>query len=171
MCIFRPDHTEVYHLTTETHDSPSLLEIVKMMSYDIYNAPSKKALRPMARFKIGQDKLRFTFHNFFSHWVFAYFVDFISYLTGYKSKMVDLTKRMQANITLVSFFVFQYDFKVENTRSLIEKLTPHDRREFDFDVRTIDWKPYHKNIWYGLRRYVLKESDNDIPKARRRFKR
>ena len=125
----------------------------------------------MAKFSIGQDKIRFAFQNFFSHWVFAYFVDFISYLAGYKSKMVDITRRMQKNINSVSFFTFQFDFKVDNTRTLIDSLSPHDRIEFDFDVRTIDWKPYHKNIWYGLRRYILKERDDDIPKARKRFRR
>ncbi|CAG2118261.1 unnamed protein product, partial [Medioppia subpectinata] len=70
------------------------------------------------------------------------------------------------------FWMKQWSFHSENTRRLMNTLAKHsayDSRHFPFDVSVVDWPLLTKNSWYGGRRYLLKEDDDNIPKAKRRL--
>jgi len=79
---------------------------------------------------------------------------------------------MQSNMYLIKFWVNSFkQYDVTNTEYLFQQMSDFDKNEFDFDVNNIDWKIYYKNIWLGMRRHLLKENDDEIPKAKRRLKR
>ncbi|XVE96177.1 hypothetical protein REPUB_Repub02eG0199300 [Reevesia pubescens] len=51
-----------------------------------------------------------------------------------------------------------YWFDIGNTRTLMECMSEEEKKKFNFDVRSIDWKDYFMNVHIpGLRRHVLKE--------------
>ena len=81
---------------------------------------------------------------------------------------------MHAGFEMLSYFwMKQWKFHSENTRALlntIKEYSQYDSDHFKFDVELVDWKLMTRNSWIGGRRYLLKESDDNIPKAKRRLK-
>lgn len=50
-----------------------------------------------------------------------------------------------------------YRFDNSNSRTLMESMSIQEKQEFGFDIESIDWKDYIKNIHIpGLRRHVMK---------------
>jgi hypothetical protein len=47
-------------------------------------------------------------------------------------------------------------------------VSPIDSKNLNFDVSTVDWKLLIRNSWIGYRKYLLKESDDNIKKAKQR---
>ncbi|KAL2326893.1 hypothetical protein Fmac_020320 [Flemingia macrophylla] len=48
-------------------------------------------------------------------------------------------------------------FDNSNTQRLMESMTEEEKREFDFDIKSIDWEDYITNVHIpGLRRHVMK---------------
>ncbi len=168
--IFRkPNELQVYHLTTQSDNTPTMYEITKMLRYNALSAPSKRLVRP-PRISYFKSKFVVEFEGIFKHWAYAYIFDFVAKLMGIKAGLVKMTGIMTENVKVVKFFTkARPDYEINNTRQLIDSMSLIDRREFDFDVRGIDWQPYYKNIWMGMRRYLLNEDDEGIPKARRRL--
>lgn len=87
--------------------------------------------------------------------------------------MVSVTHRMHAGFEMLSYFwMKEWKFHSENTRNLIDILkqsSEYDYNQFPFDVSVVDWQRMTQNSWTGGRRYLLKESDDNIPKAKRRL--
>lgn len=87
--------------------------------------------------------------------------------------MVSVTHRMHNGFEMLSYFwMSQWKFHSENTRNLInilKNVSPYDWQHFKFDVSTVDWRLMTKNSWIGGRRYLLKEADENIPKAKKRL--
>lgn len=49
-------------------------------------------------------------------------------------------------------------FDNSNTEDLMECMSEEEKRDFGFDVRSIDWKDYIKNVHIpGVRRHLMKE--------------
>jgi len=65
----------------------------------------------------------------------------------------------------------EWNFKSCNLISLWSKLNPTDQKEFNFDMASIDWPTMSKNSYLGDRRFLLKETDDTIPMARKRMQR
>jgi hypothetical protein len=69
------------------------------------------------------------------------------------------------------FYLREWKFYSENTKNLIkllENVSPIDSKNLNFDVSTVDWKLLIRNSWIGYRKYLLKESDDNIKKAKQR---
>lgn len=48
-------------------------------------------------------------------------------------------------------------FDNANTEELIDEMSEEDRKNFQFDVESIDWKDYIANVHIpGLRKHVMK---------------
>ncbi|PSN50044.1 putative fatty acyl-CoA reductase [Blattella germanica] len=62
-------------------------------------------------------------------------------------------------------------FEDANTRSLLAKLSPHDRTIFNFDILQVDWAEYLADCVKGMRLHILKEGSSTLPSARNRHKR
>ncbi len=46
-----------------------------------------------------------------------------------------------------------------------------DKVLFNFDIRQLDWPNYWEDYVLGVRKYILKEEDSSLPKARRKLRR
>ncbi len=86
--------------------------------------------------------------------------------------MVNITYKMHYSIGVIRFFIQnQWTFKSDNLINLYDKMTDSDKNEFNFDMKSIDWKAMANVSYFGNRRYLLKESDDNIPLAKKRMKR
>jgi hypothetical protein len=79
---------------------------------------------------------------------------------------------MHSGFEMLSYFYLsEWKFYSENTKNLIkllENMSPIDSKNLNFDVSSVDWKILIRNSWNGYRKYLLKESDENIKKAKQR---
>jgi len=78
---------------------------------------------------------------------------------------------MCSGIEVLKYFLnTEWTFKSDNLKSLWNKLSPTDQKEFNFDMASIDWPTMVKNSYLGDRRFLLKETEDTIPLARKRMR-
>jgi len=86
--------------------------------------------------------------------------------------MVKITDKMCRGLEVVDFFTKnEWAFKSDNLIALYSKLNPTDQKEFNFDMASIDWPTMIKDGYLGDRRFLLKETEDTIPLARKRMQR
>jgi len=106
------------------------------------------------------------------HYLPAYLIDAVCYLTGKRVKWVRLYDRAHRAIACLDFFTtHQWRFISENPIRLLEQLSDSDRHTFDFDVRKIDWNSYIETYILGARRFILKDDPSTLPQARKNLTR
>lgn len=91
----------------------------------------------------------------------------------YKSlfSLVKLQRRIYtANQALQLFMMTEWTFENDQFRQLHSEIQPNDLKDFRFDVFfTIDVREYIQNCLLGARRYLLNESDENLPKAKKNY--
>lgn len=86
--------------------------------------------------------------------------------------MVKLVRKMHNAFDLLEYFASrQWSFPCDNLLRLCDSMSEVDRTLFDCDVRRICWRDYTHNFYIGIRRHLLKEEDDNVPKAQRRMAR
>ena len=81
----RPKDIQIYHLSSEPHNTPPLIDVIKSFVLAQRESPSIKVVRPHAGIpETRPSRLRLWLTIAFSHILFAYFVDSIIWLLGYK---------------------------------------------------------------------------------------
>lgn len=62
-------------------------------------------------------------------------------------------------------------FENGNTISLWERISPEDKKTFNFSMENFDWESYMRKYILGLRLYIFKDDPSTIPAARKRLAR
>lgn len=82
-------------------------------------------------------------------------------------KQVQMYGKADRAMTLLEFYTMrQWKVRCDNVTSLVEQMAPHDLRLFDCDIRRLDWIQYFETYVLGVRRFIHKESLDNLPKAR-----
>ena len=85
--------------------------------------------------------------------------------------MMRIYSKAQAGILALRYFCTnEWSFSTENTNKLYLQLNKTDRNIFKFDIKDVSWESYIHSYVYGMRKYVLKESDENLPVARKCLK-
>lgn len=139
------------------------------------NAPSIKIVRPLARNPTSArgtiGRINHLFIKFVSHILFAYFVDFILMLMQKKRIMVKVTHKMHRAFTVLEHFTNrEWCFHARNYPDIHNRLHDMDKQIFFSNSKAFVWRDYAHRIYFGTRRYLLKEDDSNIEKARRRLR-
>lgn len=80
--------------------------------------------------------------------------------------------RMSKVFQVVNFFsLYEFEFSTENTKKLHEELNQVDKALFNFDKNSIQWEPYMHNYVAGIRKCLLRDSDDRLEMDRTRYKR
>lgn len=109
---------------------------------------------------------------FFFHYLPAYFIDFILFITGNKPFLVNVQHRISHGLRVLQYYTTRkWFFKNDNFRELYESLSEFDKEKFYFDLREIEIQEFLKSYMMGIRTFILKEKDEDLPKARATLKR
>lgn len=59
--------------------------------------------------------------------------------------------------TFEYFLNHEWIFDSQHTTELLTALSLEERKNFNIDFLTVDWRRYFLNYGYGLRKFVLKE--------------
>ena len=78
-------------------------------------------------------------------------------------------KMHQAFELLTYFARRQWSFPCDNFLKLNESLTETDKCKFNIDISKLNWRIYTHKLYLGIRKYLLKEEDSTIPKAKKRL--
>ncbi|XP_073965485.1 putative fatty acyl-CoA reductase CG5065 isoform X1 [Choristoneura fumiferana] len=90
-------------------------------------------------------------------------------LLGIKTQLSLITvgQRLSAmNGALEFFSTREWQFETGRVRALRRRLSPADQRTYNLDVNTIRWDEHYKNFVKGIRKYLLRERDQDLAAAR-----
>lgn len=105
------------------------------------------------------------------HFIPAYILDAIIMMLGKKPLLVRIHKRIHKAAQCLTYFTtHQWTFKTNNLLALLDQMSPHDREEFHFNLKDLDWKKYITIYCIGVRRFILKE-DDDMERSRRHLRR
>jgi fatty acyl-CoA reductase len=86
--------------------------------------------------------------------------------------MARIYEKLFIFIEALEFFsTHEWKIGTNNVLMLTNQLEGVDKQEFNFDIRQLNWSTYWKDYVLGIRRYVLKEDDSTLPKARSDLKR
>jgi fatty acyl-CoA reductase len=82
--------------------------------------------------------------------------------------MFKIAKRFQLAAKTGEFFsLHEWNFHRDNVSALM--CDAQDKATFDVDVSQMNWDQYVKHYMLGIRRYILKDSNDTIPSARKKL--
>lgn len=162
----------VFNLTTGSENPCSFYHYFNTGRQEAYEKPSIRALRPLLHIpkQKGMNPIQYWMHKVVSHLFFAYLMDILLGLLGHKKMVVKSVNRMHhANEVFDYFCSNQWNFNSDNVKQLRLLQSIDDRDTFNCDVREIDWDIYARLGWLGCRRFILKESDDSMSYAKKRY--
>lgn len=108
---------------------------------------------------------------FFYHLLPAFFIDIILRIIGLKYRLMKIYgKIFHANNLYEIFAQYIWKFSDDNLQELYSKMNEKDLKDFPCISTEDEVEEMIVNAMNGIRKYVLKESDDDLPAARRRLK-
>ncbi|KAG5680580.1 hypothetical protein PVAND_010077 [Polypedilum vanderplanki] len=100
----------------------------------------------------------------------AILIDVCSVLAGKKRWAIKLQRKIFDSLKVFEYFLinsWQWDSK--NFQLLSQRINVEERRNFNFDVSSLDLKQYIEHWVIGSRRFIMKLDDATIPEAKRKF--
>lgn len=87
--------------------------------------------------------------------------------------MLKLTKRFERAAKTGEFFAMnEWKFHADNMKELMQFINEsEDCKNFDVDIRKMDWDKYLHQYMLGIRKYILKDNEDTLNKARSRLSR
>ncbi|XP_045457864.1 fatty acyl-CoA reductase wat-like [Melitaea cinxia] len=126
-------------------------------AYDL-EAPSTKPIYPYL-FILMPYAFFYRLLNLVLHWIPAYIVDAFLVTIGKKRMLVKAYTKIAKFIAVTDYFrIREWKFSNDNTQKLFKELCDVDKRTFNFDVSSLDWKEYFIIYIKGLRQYILTDS-------------
>nr|ADI82774.1 fatty-acyl CoA reductase 1 [Ostrinia nubilalis] len=106
------------------------------------------------------------------HCLPAIFVDAILLLLGKKPLLLKVQRRIYiANLALRYYITKEWTFDNTNFIQLRSRIKEQDKKHFYYDIENVDKEEYFRKSCIGGRKYLLKEKDEDLPKAKAHHKR
>ncbi|XP_077518786.1 putative fatty acyl-CoA reductase CG5065 isoform X1 [Amblyomma americanum] len=167
----RTQKLSVYNMSSGA-DNPLtwqyFMDCVQKMPYKI---PSKLTFRyPQPRHT--NSKLLHKVRMFFQHYLVAQAGDVALWAVGKKPILSRLYDKVENHLDMLEYFsTKEWYFYNDNVRALYSELNATDKDVFNFDVKTIEWKPYLLSYCFGIREFVLKEDLSTVEEGKRQLAR
>ncbi|KAL7040997.1 hypothetical protein ACKWTF_000572 [Chironomus riparius] len=108
---------------------------------------------------------------FFCQWIPAVLIDFLMLIFCQRRFMIRVQKKIYIGLGVLQFFTTRiWDFRSDNYKKIYHTLSPEERVIFNTNTEEVDQDEYLKNIIIGGRQYCLKESLDNLPRARLHLK-
>lgn len=167
----RPKHIEVYHCTSGALAPHTWIHMAGRMQRAMLRTPLPNALR-YPQFNMTGNQLWHNMNLWCFHYLPACVVDLALQLCGQKPRFVHLYQKVCKGLNSFQYFMtHEWLFRSNNALELLQELSPTDAELFDFDVRRLEWIPYFEGYMLGIRKYLLKVEDSELPEARKRLRR
>lgn len=103
----------------------------------------------------------------FYHYLPAYIIDGLMILTGNKPFLVKVQNRISHGLKVVQYYtVRNWIFKNDNLKQLQSEMNEVDKEIFFCDMAKLNYADYYRDYILGIRRFILKERPENLPKAR-----
>jgi len=118
---------------------------------------------------IARSKVLFSILFFMYHYLPAYFIDGCLWITGNKMRATKIYKKMKIMMIEMRYFsITDFNFDDRHLKALISSQSDQDKQLFNFDITNIRWDKYFLNTIYGIKKYVLKDSE-DLTVGQKRY--
>ncbi|XP_050315779.1 fatty acyl-CoA reductase 1 [Anthonomus grandis grandis] len=108
---------------------------------------------------------------FFFHLVPAVLVDILLTILGYKPVLCRVQKRIWKGFEVFEYYANnQWDFDNVESLKARDQLNPREREIYKCDGDGINYHDYFTDCVHAARLYILKETDDTLPAARRHMK-
>jgi len=169
--LLKPKDIRVYNCTTEGQNTLYWGLMAKSFQEYYHKIPLNGICR-LPKFQFTSSRLYRNISVYLDHNLPAWLMDVYTRMTGGKPKFMRLQQRLWKAVETVEYFTSrEWHWTNDNMIALQETLSSHDQKVFDFDVRSIDWNVYLDNWCLGTKCYALKESMDDLPKAKSKIDR
>ncbi|XP_073985582.1 fatty acyl-CoA reductase wat-like [Rhodnius prolixus] len=114
----------------------------------------------------------FALYSFFLHFIPAALADIVLLLLNKKTGALKVFKKGGKFMKVLSYFSTRtWKFSNNNVLALWNGMNKVDKQLFNFNMQSVDWYEYFRTAVPGVRLYIFKESSDNIPIARRKYKR
>lgn len=105
------------------------------------------------------------------HMIPAYFLDSLIYLSGNKPVLLRVHDRINKGFKVFEYYANnQWDFKNDQIRLMRSTMNERERIEYKIDGDGMDMKWYFSDCILAAREYILRDTPDTIPAARRHMK-
>lgn len=113
----------------------------------------------------------YRFYFVLYHYIPALLYDVVLRITGSKIRLFSIYSKVFYQSKLLEYFMSRtWDFDDVNMQTLYSSMSKRDHEDFPVRLRAEDYEIHCVRGTDGLRKYFFKETDEDLPAARRRFK-
>lgn len=120
---------------------------------------------------ITTSKLRHNIAFFFHQWVPAVLVDILLVLLGYPPVLKRVQRRILKGYEVFEYYTNrQWDFDNEESLKSRKLLNSKEKTLYKVDGEGMNYEQYFYDCIHSARLYILNESDESIPSAKRHMK-
>ncbi|CAG4948944.1 unnamed protein product [Parnassius apollo] len=165
------DDIPVYNCCAGNLNKVTIGEVVKLGHEVVVSMPLNDALW-RAGGSVTTSKLVHYIKVLLLHLFPALLVDLLLWIVGRQPMLVKIQRRIYiANLALRYYLTQQWTFSNDNFVKLRGCLKEEDEQNFYYEMENIDKYEFFKQSCLGGRKYLLKEMDEDLPKARAHYQR
>lgn len=115
-------------------------------------------------------RIKYNLLFFLYHYVPAFFIDIGLILSGSKLRLMKIYSKIYYHLQFIIFFMGStWKFSDKNMQKMYASMSEADHADFPCTLTT-EYEQHSLNAAEGLRKYFFKESDDDLPKAQRKYK-
>ncbi|XP_077300594.1 putative fatty acyl-CoA reductase CG5065 [Arctopsyche grandis] len=124
-------------------------------------------------FAFTKNRLLNTFWEVFTHLLPCLFYDLWLRVQGKKPIMLKMAKRVKMALLAGEYFSLrEWKFETDNFKSMTSALASNgENAYFPCDMSIFKWKEYMKVFILGIRKFILKDTMDSIPAARKKVQR
>ncbi|GJQ85401.1 hypothetical protein Trydic_g10175 [Trypoxylus dichotomus] len=120
-------------------------------------------------FDTSESTVVYTIRKVLYHTIPGALIDFLSLLGGRKPRMIKLYFKVHKFLDVLSYFSSkEWKCNNDNVVKLWCKMSPRDKEIYPFSMATVHWTVYFKSYMLGIRKYLLKDSEQTLTKAKKR---
>jgi len=163
----------IYNVTSGEIKPLTWGEIEEYGIKSVYNYPVESVMwYPGGSFKNN------AFHDRVSRWLFhylpAYLIDALLAIFWRKPFMIRLVNKMTKSIDALQYFTTnEWSWSNANVAKLHQDLVetdPQSLKDFDFDIKSLNWRNFFENYVLGTRHYVLKNSPTSMEASKKKMR-
>lgn len=84
--------------------------------------------------------------------------------------MTKTYQKIHKQCDLLRYFLsYDFTFDTTNTKHLLQSMTPIDRKVYNFDMAALNWDKYFHYNMKGIRKFIAKDDDSTIPRAKKLY--
>ncbi|KAL5239952.1 hypothetical protein ACI65C_007362 [Semiaphis heraclei] len=110
---------------------------------------------------LTSSRVLFTILFFLYHYLPAYIIDSCLWITGRKPRATKIYKKMEVMMKdMRCFGIINFKFDDRQLKALISSQSDVDKKLFNMDISNLKWEKYFYNTILGIKKYILKDSDD-----------